>query len=37
MKIPTPLIKTPKQIAAIRTSGQYLTEMLYLLREKAKV
>jgi hypothetical protein len=31
-----PIIKTHKQIAAIRESGKYLTEMLLLLREKAK-
>ena len=30
-------IKTPKQIENIRESGKYLNEMLYLLREKAKV
>jgi hypothetical protein len=37
MKTDQPIIKTPKQIAAIRESGKYLNEMLLLLREKAKV
>jgi hypothetical protein len=32
-----PLIKTPKQIAAIRESGKYLNELLLLIQEKAKV
>jgi hypothetical protein len=31
------LIKTPKQISAIRESGKYLNELLLLIREKAKV
>jgi hypothetical protein len=37
MKIIEPIIKTPKQIAAIRESGKYLNELLLQLREKAKV
>jgi hypothetical protein len=32
-----PIIKTSKQISAIRESGKFLNELLLLLREKAKV
>jgi methionyl aminopeptidase len=33
---PQPIIKTAKQIAAIRESGKYLNELLLLINEKAK-
>lgn len=37
MRINEIVLKTPKQIAAIRESGKYLNELLLLLKEKAKV